>query len=349
MANKIIHKHSSVTVSGKAKLPTAEQLDYGELAVNYATGVETISLKNDDDDIITIESQPTYKTNMPSGLTMVNAVGGISSGTKVSDLSGKTITSILDDLLFPTLIPTTAKTEYNAPGVSGFVLSPNTTPVKINTSVPTISNASLNRGNWKKYDSTVKYAGEATSTIFEITINGTKMTGSTLTSITNATSYPSTFTTAGNQTFKVTINYGQGPAPKDSKGNPVNSLAAPASSVTATRTVNVTYPWSASTVEAGTLTEQALIGWNTTAGTMVSAQITLVGQDANVADNLKQSFALPRQVTKVETLNTLSNQWEETTSSWEQNGTITSNERTYYKYNLKTDASNGAQIVKITF
>lgn len=347
MANKIIHKHSSALVNGKAKLPTAEQLDYGEIAVNYATGVETISLKNNNEDVVTFESQPTYKTNMPSGLTMVNAVGGISSGTKVSDLSGKTITSILDDLLFPTLIPTSS--DHTNPSVSGFVLDPNTTPVKINTSVPTISNASLNRGNWKKYDSTVKYAGEATSTKYEITINGTKMTGSTLTSITNATSYPSTFTTVGNQTFKVTINYGKGPAPKDSKGNPVESLAAPATAVTATRTVNVTYPWSASTVEAGTLTEQALIGWNATAGNMVSAQITLVGQDANVADNLKQSFALPRQVTKVETLNTLSNQWEETTSSWEQNGTMTSNGRTYYKYNLKTDASNGAQIVKITF
>lgn len=349
MANKIIHKHSSVLVNGKAKLPTAEQLDYGEIAVNYAEGVETISLKNNSGDVVTFESQPTYKTNMPSGLTMVNAVGGISSGTTVGDLNGKTITSILDDLLFPTLIPTTAKTEYNAPSVSGFVLSPNTTPVKINTSVPTISNASLNRGNWKKYDSTVKYAGEATSTKYEITINGTKMTGSTLTSITGATSYPSTFKTAGNQTFKATINYGQGPAPKDSKGNPVNSLAASASTVTATRTINVTYPWSASTVEAGKLAEQALIGWSTTAGAMVSTQITLVGQDANVADNLKQSFALPRQVTKVETLNTLSNQWEETTSSWKQNGTMTSNGRTYYKYNLKTDASNGAQIVKITF
>ena len=52
MANKIIHKHSSVITDNKAKLPSAEQLDYGELAINYANGVETISIKNSADKII---------------------------------------------------------------------------------------------------------------------------------------------------------------------------------------------------------------------------------------------------------------------------------------------------------
>ena len=55
MANKIIHKHSSViTENGKAKLPSAEQLEYGEVAVNYADGVETISFKNSNTLIIIV-------------------------------------------------------------------------------------------------------------------------------------------------------------------------------------------------------------------------------------------------------------------------------------------------------
>ena len=59
MANKIIHKHSSViTENGKAKLPTADQLDFGELAINYASGVETISLKNENKDIV--EFKPSH-------------------------------------------------------------------------------------------------------------------------------------------------------------------------------------------------------------------------------------------------------------------------------------------------
>lgn len=56
MANKIIHKHSSVITDGKAKLPVASQLEYGELAINYAEGVETISLKNSANNIVEIKS-----------------------------------------------------------------------------------------------------------------------------------------------------------------------------------------------------------------------------------------------------------------------------------------------------
>lgn len=62
MANKIIHKHSSVVTDGKAKLPTIDQIEYGELAVNFANGYETISLKNSDDEIVEIKSNEYYET-----------------------------------------------------------------------------------------------------------------------------------------------------------------------------------------------------------------------------------------------------------------------------------------------
>ncbi len=34
------------------KLPTPEQLEYGELAINYGKGVETIAIKNEKDEIV---------------------------------------------------------------------------------------------------------------------------------------------------------------------------------------------------------------------------------------------------------------------------------------------------------
>ena len=58
--NTIIHKKSKVNENGQAKLPTKEQLVYGELAVNYAKGLETISLKNDDDEIVTFRTNEYY-------------------------------------------------------------------------------------------------------------------------------------------------------------------------------------------------------------------------------------------------------------------------------------------------
>ena len=34
------------------KLPTPEQLEYGEIAINYGTGVETIAIRNEKDEIV---------------------------------------------------------------------------------------------------------------------------------------------------------------------------------------------------------------------------------------------------------------------------------------------------------
>lgn len=53
MSKKILLKRSSaVTDEGSAKLPEASDLRYGELALNYASGYETLSLKNSDNEII---------------------------------------------------------------------------------------------------------------------------------------------------------------------------------------------------------------------------------------------------------------------------------------------------------
>ena len=61
MANKIIHKHSSVVTDGKPKLPTSSQIEYGELAVNYAKDNETISLKNSENEIVEFKSDKYYQ------------------------------------------------------------------------------------------------------------------------------------------------------------------------------------------------------------------------------------------------------------------------------------------------
>ena len=57
MANTIIHKKSKNLVNGVAKLPTAEQLQYGELAINYYDGQETITIKNSENEIVTFKTE----------------------------------------------------------------------------------------------------------------------------------------------------------------------------------------------------------------------------------------------------------------------------------------------------
>ena len=57
MKNKILHKRSLDLINGEAKLPSISDLEYGELAINYAADNETISLKNSANNIVEFKSK----------------------------------------------------------------------------------------------------------------------------------------------------------------------------------------------------------------------------------------------------------------------------------------------------
>ena len=51
----ILNKRSNaVNSDGTPKIPSSAQLQYGEIAINYAAGVETLSIKNSNDNIVTL-------------------------------------------------------------------------------------------------------------------------------------------------------------------------------------------------------------------------------------------------------------------------------------------------------
>lgn len=50
------HKRSSDVNDNTPKLPTAEQLEFGEIAINYAKDYETLSIKNSSGDVVTFSS-----------------------------------------------------------------------------------------------------------------------------------------------------------------------------------------------------------------------------------------------------------------------------------------------------
>ena len=62
--NNISHKKSVVTEDGKPKLPTPDQIVYGEIAINYAKDVETMSIKNNSDEIVTFSSDKIIETKI---------------------------------------------------------------------------------------------------------------------------------------------------------------------------------------------------------------------------------------------------------------------------------------------
>lgn len=62
MSRRILkHLNSNELVGNKAKLPTAEVLEHGEIAINYAKGNETIALKNSENEIVSMQVVDTQK------------------------------------------------------------------------------------------------------------------------------------------------------------------------------------------------------------------------------------------------------------------------------------------------
>ena len=251
-------------------------------------------------------------------LEMPSAVGGISKGTTVGNLNGKTINQMFDDLLFPTVNPT-----YVAPTAS-ISFSSYSTLQKVGSTGPTEDNF------------TTGYNAGA------INVNGVKQAdrggalkeGESFIYVNGDTSNKTLPTTLalGNTTFKYRAAYEAGPQPKDNKGNNYGSPLTAGTVDSSAITVNGTHPWFASTATAGTLTEQALISWNASAGQMTTPRFTVQPHTAAAPQTMK----FPRKLTQLQMLNTVSNQmevisfsdWAETSATEATNGV----ETTYYTY-----------------
>lgn len=77
-------RSNSVGTNGKPKLPTPNQLDYGEIAVNYKEGYETLSLKNDGNKIVSLSVNSVEDVK-------VNGEGVVKNKTAEITMKGDTI------------------------------------------------------------------------------------------------------------------------------------------------------------------------------------------------------------------------------------------------------------------
>lgn len=107
MAIDILNKRSNeITEDGNPKLPLPEELKYGQIAINYAKGKETIAIKNDQDEVVSINSgikgvkvgSNTTNESVANGIvTIANASrdrdGSISSTTYIA-LNGGAVYSV---------------------------------------------------------------------------------------------------------------------------------------------------------------------------------------------------------------------------------------------------------------
>lgn len=84
-------RSNSVGTNGKPKLPTPNQLDYGEIAVNYKEGYETLSLKNDGGKIVSlsVNSVEDVKVNGSTVVSKSNKTAEITMKGDTIPVSGQ--------------------------------------------------------------------------------------------------------------------------------------------------------------------------------------------------------------------------------------------------------------------
>jgi hypothetical protein len=95
--NKLINIHSVATDTAGTgpKLPTKDQIEYGEIAVNYLDGYETISIRNSNDEIITFKPEYIYNALIDNLQKQIDELKGpyeyvdlgLSSGTKWANMN----------------------------------------------------------------------------------------------------------------------------------------------------------------------------------------------------------------------------------------------------------------------
>ena len=211
------------------------------------------------------------------------------------------------DYMWDELLFPTINPTFTAPTAS-ISFKSYSTPQEVGATAPTAANfnTSLNKG--------------------AITLNGTKQADR-----------------SGNTTYTYKAAYLQGPQPKDNKGNNYSTPLAAGSVNSSAITLNGTYPWyaSTSTASSGTpVVKQALIAWNTSTGAMTTPRFEL-----QPSGTLPQVFKLPRAVTQLQMLNTVSGNMEVIgLSDWtktEEEITIGTTPITYsvYTYNGSTRGS----------
>ena len=79
--NIVLHKRSVVVEEGQPKLPTSAQTEYGEININYADGYETLSIRNNADEIVTFSSDEKIKGLIPNVISTFEDYMQVSAST----------------------------------------------------------------------------------------------------------------------------------------------------------------------------------------------------------------------------------------------------------------------------
>jgi hypothetical protein len=186
---------SGSTDSSKGSTLTFQELDNTLIFLSNSIAVNT-------------GSSGVYSSSFSgSGVTTVDKVGGIGSGTSVNDLEGKTFSALFDDIFFPTINPT------NNPG--SLVSTTSRTYEEVGDIINVIVDSDFTQGTWTVVgQSSRDYYGAATA-YFYSSPEDPEISNNLNTSYT----FDSYTVTLGTNNFPTAVSHSAGDQPVNSKGN----------------------------------------------------------------------------------------------------------------------------------
>ena len=137
----VIHKKSNVLVEGSPKLPAVSAITYGEIAINFAKGGETLSIKNANDEIVTFSSDSKIIGQIPSVADYFDGAVYDSNSKRINFKHGNTVKAYIDatdfikDGMVDTVVIDTPVSGANS-GVTCLIVTFNTDAGKEDIEIP---------------------------------------------------------------------------------------------------------------------------------------------------------------------------------------------------------------------
>ena len=285
-----------------------------------------------------------YNSNLATTLSMTEDVGGMPTGTLVSDLSGvQTYDQLFDTILFPTSYPTASGPSVGLTGAGGGLKIIGST---FNGTLVT----SANQGSIV-LDSVTQGVRSGDVTAANIAGPGGPYTlGVTAPNGIDDQAIAGHIVTIGQQTWILTATFDQGPMPLDSTGADYPAVRFNGGDKTANAGFEGVYPIFLGT-EAGAFTQATLYSHGANYPAIQTDQTY-----AEVNGSLHHRISIPNDMINGRTIevwqfSTVSNQYAEATAAWvssQETRTIESNTVNYTLLS-KTGSAGGSNLYKIKF
>ena len=284
-----------------------------------------------------------YNSNLATTLSMTEDVGGMPSGTLVSDLSGvQTYDQLFDTILFPTSYPTASGPSVSLTGASGLKIIGST----FNGTLVTTANQgsivldSVTQGVRSGDVTAANIAGPGGPYTLGVTtpngIDDQAISGHTV--------------TVGNQTWTLTATFDQGPMPLDSTGADYPAVRFNGGDKTNSASFEGVYPIFLGT-QGGGFTQAALYSHG---ANYPSIQTDQGYEEVNGSLHHRISISdamINGRTIEVWQFSTVSNQYAEATAAWVVSSETRDIEGNDVDYTLlsKTGSAGGSNLYKIKF